>query len=762
MLYYFYVVKARCKKVFVQIILFIVQIAFSRAEFGSVFPLGFSFALARIFFGSHLLIVTLEYAIANIFLWSEFYLLLSACFEIIIMSLYYFFKETIQVKNKKLMLILFLILSSMVKLYLVLTSQMTLLNYLVELGLKLIFLAFIIKLYSVFQSKFIFLKCSTFDYLLFSVFGVLLIWGLLQYEFILNSIGICLFLTALLLCCRFLPTDKFLIFAISTALCFGFIYSSSKIIVLSSLGIILLVAISRAYKYLYLPIVMLGMYLMFYFSDLLTLGNIINASSAILFTIFVPQRLVNKLSHFFEEKNLDIIKENLWYESQREIKNNLFLMSKTLKKMQEDFKFLIVGKIDRKYASEELAKDVIYNCCETCDRKILCANSFIDKQRVLSEFIHYAISKGSFYVDELSIGFKTYCDKTNIISQKIAELSKQYLSFETSVKTEDQSKLMISDELGNFAKLFQNFAKNIDKSPKINKNLSLFAKEMITNNMIEVIDVGVFETEKGIEKIDIVAQNEIVLRRELSETVARIIRQKVQVKQIKHLNYSGVSLVSFVMANSLRIEFAVSTRSKESVNGDNTLITKIDDYRFFVALADGMGHGKLAGKTSKMILELIQNMFLVGINLEVIIESVNKLLIPVGLDNFSTLDIAVVDLRNSKCTFIKLGSSVSLIKHKQNTELVSGSSLPVGIVQNLKPSIETYSIRDGDVIVLASDGVVDGFESLEMYKVFINDFKVDNLQGFSDNVLFEVANKNNAHKDDMSIIALKLLKNSNK
>ena len=762
MFYYFYVVKARCKKVFVQLFLFVVQIAFSRAEFGCIFPLGFSFAMARIFLGSSLLIVSVEYACANIFLWSEFYLLLSAGFEIIIISLYYFFNETIQIKKKKVVLILFLILSTMVKLYLVLTHQMTLFSYAIELGLKLIFLAFLIKLYNVFQKKFIFLKCSTFEYLLFSIFGVLFIWGVLQYNFLLNSIGLCLFLTALLLSCRFLPTDKFLIFAISTALCFGFIYNSSEIVILSSLGIILLVAISRVYKYLYLSIAMLGMYVMFYFADLLNLEIIINASSAIVLNALVPQGLVNKLSHFFEEKNLDIIKENLWYENQKEIKNNLFLMSRTLQKMQEDFKFLIVGKIDRKYASEELAKDVICKCCDTCDRKILCSSSLIDKQKVLSDFIFYAISKGSFYAEELSVGFKTYCDKTNIVSQKIAELSKQYLSFETSIKTEDQSKLMISDELGNFSKLFRNFAQNIDRSPKVNKTLSLFVKEMLINNMIDIVDVGVFETENGIEKIDVVAQNEIALRRELLETLAKVIRQKVQVKQIKHLNYSGLSLISFVMANSLRIEFAVSTSAKESVNGDNTLITKIDDYRFFVALADGMGHGKLAGKTSKMILELIQNMFLVGINLEVIIDSVNKLLIPVGLDNFSTLDMVVVDLRDNKCTFIKLGASVSLIKHKQNTDIVTSSSLPVGIVQNLKPSIETYSIRDGDVIVLASDGVVDSFENIENYKVFINDCKVDNLQGFTDNVLFELGNQNNLHKDDMSIIALKLLKNSNK
>ena len=251
-----------------------------------------------------------------------------------------------------------------------------------------------------------------------------------------------------------------------------------------------------------------------------------------------------------------------------------------------------------------------------------------------------------------------------------------------------------------------------------------------------------------------------MLRKELTDTLSKFVRQKIQVKKIKHLNFSGLSLISYTLANSLRVEFAVSSRSKESVNGDNTMIAKIDDNRFFVALADGMGHGEMAGKTSQMILRLIKNMFLVGISLDVIIESVNKLLIPVGLDNFSTLDIAVVDLKLSKCTFIKLGSSVSLIKHKDETELISASSLPVGIVKNLKPSIETRVVCAGDVIVLASDGIVDSFLDIEKYKIFINDYKIGSLQRFTDNIVFDVGHMVNKHVDDMSIIALKLLKNS--
>lgn len=759
-IYDFGVNKEKLKFASKQVLVFIAQLAFSRAWFGELCPLGFAFSLARIHLGAGLFLVTAEYAVSCLYFCADFYLMISLAFEIVILSLYYYFKNTTKIKRKRLFLCLFLILSTMVKLYYLVAGILDWKIYLAETILKLFAAGYFVMVYKLFQKKFVFLRCSNLDYLYFSSFVVLVVFGLFQYEFLAKTMGLFLVAAAVIFVCRVLPLDKFLIFALSVSLCFGFILSSSKFVVLAVLAVVLMTSISRLNKYLFLSVTLFMEYLILRLSAEMSLFNMLSLGLATVINACVPQKITNKLLEFFSDKSTNIIKENLLQERERDIRQNILTMSKTLNKMQEDFKFLIVGKIDRKLAAQELAKDLMYRCCESCEGKNICSKSLIDKVELLSEYIYYAIQKGSISDEEMSVGFKTYCGKVSTITREINARSKQFLEFETSVKTEDESKLLISTELGNFANLFQNFAKNIQNSPKINKNLSFLAKEILSNNMIEVQDVGVFESKLGIEKIDVVADNSVMTRRELSDGLASLVKSKVQVQKIKHLDFSGLSLVSFVVANNLRAEFAVAGSSKEMVSGDNTLIAKIDDNRFFVAIADGMGHGKLAGKTSKMVLELIKNLVFVGIDIEIIIDSVNKLLLPVGLDNFSTLDAMIVDLRLEKCTFIKLGSSVSAIKHKDRTELVSCESLPVGIVQNLHPTIEVKNIRDGDIIVLASDGVVDSFGEVENFKIYINDQKISNLQRFADNVIFELGLCTNKHKDDMSIIALKLLKNS--
>ncbi len=741
-------------------LLLLVQVAFSRVQFGNIFPLGFSFAIARLFFGGNLFVVTLEYAISCLFLVKDFYFLIAVAYEIIILSLYYFSKEMFKTKRKKLVLYLFLLLSFSVELYLSISGKIYWRDFLIESGLKCLALAYFLKIHLVYQKKFIFLKCSNLDYSLFSIFILFFILGLFSYNFLASVFGLTSFLASVLLCCRFLPSDKYLVFAITLALSFGYIFGSVKFVLIAVVFSVLVLYCSKLYKYLFLSLSLFLLYLILRVSNELVLKNIISLVAGVLLVACVPQKVVGKFSEFFEEKTVDIIKENIWQEKERDIKQNLNLMAKTLTKMKDDFKFLIVGKIDRRYASKELAEDVIGKCCEKCERRNICENTLIDKRNLLTEYIFHAMHRGELSVDELSLGFRTYCNKVIQIVKEINLISKKFLEFETSVKTEDESKLLISTELQNFANLFQNFAKNIEKSPKINKNLSLIAKEMLLNSMIEVGDIAVFESSDGIEKIDIVAENSVMLRKELSIELSKIVRSKVQVKKLRHLDFSGLSLVSFGVATTLRAEFAVATSSKEEVSGDNTMISKIDDNRFFVAIADGMGHGKVAGKTSSMILELIKNMFYIGIDLNIIIESINNLLFPVGLDNFSTLDVAIVDLRLAKCTFIKLGSSVSAIKHKDKTEIISSESLPVGIVQNLTPTIVVKPVQPGDVVVLASDGVVDNFSDIEKYQIFINDYKIDKLQRFADNVIFELGTAQVKHKDDMSLIALKLLKNS--
>ena len=437
-------------------------------------------------------------------------------------------------------------------------------------------------------------------------------------------------------------------------------------------------------------------------------------------------------------------------------------MSNTLLTMKNNFKFLLIGKIDRNKACSELSADVINNCCNNCEYYQSCFMGTINKKIMFEELIKKAIEYGNISSVDLTNGIQSYCNKSLMVLNEVNRIAKTYLSYESTMKSEDESKLVISNELENFSNIFLNFSMMMDKFSIINEKLSKVLKDNLLNNMIDVKEVAIFENQSGIKHINIISSNEQILKKEMKDTIHKVIKNDVKLKDVKHIEYSGLSYATFLPINKININFSVATKSKEQKNGDNVVIQKLDDNKFFIALADGMGHGEKANKISSMVLSLIKSLFEVGFNEDLVIQSVNKLLLPAGLDNFTTLDACVVDLESEVITFVKLGSSVSIIKHKNTSEIIKCDSLPIGMIQNIKPTIIKKQIIAGDIIFLASDGVVDSFNSIDSYKNYINDAEIFDIKKFLDDIIFDAEFGPSKHKDDMTIIGINLLKNSKK
>ena len=134
------------------------------------------------------------------------------------------------------------------------------------------------------------------------------------------------------------------------------------------------------------------------------------------------------------------------------------------------------------------------------------------------------------------------------------------------------------------------------------------------------------------------------------------------VRQMTRL--SGWSVLCFVPAPkySLSVGFASESQGEERVSGDTYSITKLSETKMLFAIADGMGHGKRANEISANALSLVENFYKSGFSSQTVISSVNKILLPSGEENFTTLDVCVVDTSNGTADFIKIGSSVSIIK----------------------------------------------------------------------------------------------------
>ena len=140
-----------------------------------------------------------------------------------------------------------------------------------------------------------------------------------------------------------------------------------------------------------------------------------------------------------------------------------------------------------------------------------------------------------------------------------------------------------------------------------------------------------------------------------------------------------------------------------------------------------------------------------------IMNTVNKLLAVNTEDSFAALDVCVFDLNDLNADFIKFGAPYGFIMTQDGIKIVEGSSLPMGILDDLAPSITSDSLADGDMMLFVTDGISDAFGSASSIIDFLQKQPAKNPQTLADEVLAEALKISNGEKaDDMTCLAVRI------
>ena len=193
--------------------------------------------------------------------------------------------------------------------------------------------------------------------------------------------------------------------------------------------------------------------------------------------------------------------------------------------------------------------------------------------------------------------------------------------------------------------------------------------------------------------------------------------------------------------------------------GDTHSFIKLGEYSVMCALCDGMGSGEKAEKVSDSALSLVEGFYRAGFSHEVTIKSINSFLRIDNDESFSALDVMIFDRRIGKADIVKLASPPTYIKKSNRTIRVDSSSLPLGIVGEISPSITSRQSEEGDCFVFVSDGVSDCFEGDEL-SALINNTSSHNPSLMASTLLGEAKKRKNTQLDDMTVLVFKVIINS--
>ena len=264
------------------------------------------------------------------------------------------------------------------------------------------------------------------------------------------------------------------------------------------------------------------------------------------------------------------------------------------------------------------------------------------------------------------------------------------------------------------------------------------------------VEINLLVSKKTFDDFDILSILNEALEDKLSLTKAQTVA-------------NGLIYLTLTKAPKLDAAFGISkvTKSLSTASGDCHSLIKIDESNFLVALSDGMGSGETAFRTSETALNLIESLYRAGLDSEFVLTLVNKLLSITIDDNFSAIDIALINLNSGSAGFIKIGSPYGFILSNNGIRFIEGSSLPIGILDDLHPTTCSCEISDGDVIVMVSDGVTDAFGSTGDFIDFLKGAPLYNPQELSDTILSRALTlSGNTADDDMSALCVRFFKSA--
>ncbi len=193
-----------------------------------------------------------------------------------------------------------------------------------------------------------------------------------------------------------------------------------------------------------------------------------------------------------------------------------------------------------------------------------------------------------------------------------------------------------------------------------------------------------------------------------------------------------------------------------SVSGDAVAAKQCQGGRFLLLLSDGMGHGENAHIISNKTLELLLLCMEAGYSRRQAITAVNGMILASTEDeHFATVDLVDISLWTGEVQSEKLGACASWVVRGNYLKPIAGSSLPLGILEEVKPTSQNFRMHSGDILVMMSDGVADVLSDPEQMERVILDNLYIQPQRMADALLRSALLAcGGTPRDDMTVLAL--------
>lgn len=502
----------------------------------------------------------------------------------------------------------------------------------------------------------------------------------------------------------------------------------------------------------YLVQLLFGLYPAYAFGELIAV-----LSGACLFSIIPNAPLKNLKEKLYSFREKQLVRQAI-NRNRIMLAGKLYDLSAIFTEMASAF-----NAFNKKENSEESAKDSIkkevLSFCKSCDYYSRCKTKGSIVETGIAKALDIGFAKGKLSLIDLPKDVIDVCLKPQNTLYALNRLLANYRSYALEQSNMCVGRNLLASEATGIAEILRGLALESGSTLKFQSRLersissALFEKGIPVSELLiygedrlTTVSMVVVAPEFSVNNIERILSNCLGFPLSLCER-ADISEDKCYLSFQHSIEYDAV----FGLAR------AVKDGSGKS--GDTHAVTRISKNKFLVALSDGMGSGIEAEKISSATLSLIESFYKAGLSSPLILNTVNKLLAVNTEESFSALDLSVIDLDDCSADFIKYGAPYGFIIGENGVKIVEGSSLPLGIIEDLKPSVCHTNLCPGDMILLVTDGISDAFGTSSAVIDFLRSVPALNPQTLANQTLDYAVKLSGGNKnDDMTALAVRVYK----
>lgn len=474
----------------------------------------------------------------------------------------------------------------------------------------------------------------------------------------------------------------------------------------------------------------------------------------------IPTKTLNKTRdklYVFREKQLvrkSINRQRLATSSR------LYKLASVFSEMKEAFTAFKKQAVSIDKTKTSIQVSVAKEICLNCDNKEKCKQNRCPKKADLDKLIDIGFAKGKLSLIDMSRDLLKYCIHPNDVLFFLNKALSEYRKRELENLNYQSERELIANEAEGISEILRSLALETGTTLKYQNKTEKRLADNLFKKGFYVSEILIYGENENLSVSLVVIMKEFSLPA-INKIIDKTLGYKTVLVDKADITEDKIYL-SFKKAPAFDAVFGVSFAVKDGsdFSGDTHSVTRISEDKFLIALSDGMGSGEYAQNVSSSALSLIESFYKAGLDSSLILNTVNKLLAVNCEDSFTALDVSVVDLKTCRADFIKYGSPYGFVINQTGIRIIEGNSLPLGILEELSPSVCSAALSEGDIILLISDGISDAFGSAGDIIEYLKTVPALNPKSLSDGVLEKAISLNGgAKKDDMTALAVRIIKN---